>query len=315
MAKNRSPIKIPEQYLSQIQINGLNGRCVQVPPNNDEHSDREFIFFYGHHGSIERVYAFAEYLADYGKVTIYDVPGLGGMDSFYKVGKKPTLDMYADYLQALFKVHNKSKHTTVVGMSLTFTMLTRTLQKYPETVKYFDNVVSFVGFASYKNFKFKKSTFLLGKYVSLLLTIRPLAWLVRVIVFNPLSLSLLMGAFLRYNPKLRHVKAEERRATVQMEKDLWRRNDMRTHFATYVMMLTLKYPRAPKIATHVYNMSTGNDQYFDAKSVESSLKRLYESVSNSELILDVHVPSLIATKKDVAKIVPASVRDEVLSNG
>ena len=84
---------------------------------------------YGHHSSLERVYGLAEDMSQYGNVTIPDYPGFGGMDSFYKIGMKPTLDNLADYLATFVKLRYRGKKVTIVGMSLGFVIATRMLQR------------------------------------------------------------------------------------------------------------------------------------------------------------------------------------------
>src|SRR5205085_8468415 len=90
-----------EQYLSPLSINGMDGRMLYMPaPKN---KNRDIVIVYGHHTSIERMFGFARFLNRYGSVTIPDFPGFGGMESFYKIGKKPTIDNLADYLAAFIK--------------------------------------------------------------------------------------------------------------------------------------------------------------------------------------------------------------------
>ena len=86
----------PTKDIKPIHINGLNGRMLRVRPNT--HKNVEILLLYGHHASIERMLGVAEVLARYGGVTMPDYPGFGGMDSFYKIKQKPTLDNYADYM-------------------------------------------------------------------------------------------------------------------------------------------------------------------------------------------------------------------------
>jgi len=310
MKKRTSPIVIPEEYISSINFNGLKGRKLVLPA--PEGKDKELVFFYGHHSSLERVYAITQFLNKFGKVTAYDFPGFGGMDGFQKIDLKPTIDNYADYMYTVLKTHKSERKLIVVGMSMAFAMLTRMSQRHPRLTDRIDVMVSFVGFGHYRDFKFfpkwGKFFIVLWRFCSL----RPVTAAIKLLIFNPLSLRLMMGLFLRFNPKLKSAKGDEARRAVQMEMDLWRVNDLSTHFKTYNLMLTLDMTSKTKIPLHLYDMSTGDDQYFDPSSVEQTLNGLYRKVTTTSLNLEVHVPSIISTVEEVADIIPERVKQEVL---
>jgi pimeloyl-ACP methyl ester carboxylesterase len=102
---------------------------------------------YGHHSSLERWWGVAKFLNRYAAVTMPDLPGFGGMDSFYKIGKTGSINNLADYLASFIKLRYKRKKVIVVGMSLGFVIATRMLQRCPELIKRVDMLVSFAGFA------------------------------------------------------------------------------------------------------------------------------------------------------------------------
>jgi len=76
------------------------------------------------------------------------------MDSFYKIGRAPTLDAFADYLAAFIKMRYRNRRVTIVGISFGFLVVTRMLQRYPELCKRIDLVVSIVGFMHRDDFTF-----------------------------------------------------------------------------------------------------------------------------------------------------------------
>src|SRR5205085_11669969 len=91
----------PVDYIVPLNINGLEGRVMHLPaPKTKKAGQREILFVYGLHSSLERWWGLTQVLNRYGAVTMPDLPGFGGMDSFYTIGKKPTLDNMADYLAA-----------------------------------------------------------------------------------------------------------------------------------------------------------------------------------------------------------------------
>src|SRR3712207_1180020 len=91
----------PADYIEPLNINRLEGRMLRLPaPDTKQAAGREILFVYGHHSSLERWWGLIQALNRYGAVTMPDLPGFGGMDSFYKIGKKPTIDNLADYVAA-----------------------------------------------------------------------------------------------------------------------------------------------------------------------------------------------------------------------
>src|ERR1700691_2505061 len=128
--------KNPADYILPLNMNGLSGRMIRMAAPAGV--KREILFIYGHHASLERYFGVADLLNKYGAVTVPDLPGFGWMDPFYKIGEKPTLDNYADYLASFVKLRYKNKQFVVVGYSLGFVIATRMLQKYPELSKKVD---------------------------------------------------------------------------------------------------------------------------------------------------------------------------------
>ncbi len=89
-------------YIVRLNMNGMQGRMLKMPAPTS--TSRSFLFIYGHHSSLERWWGVIQDLSQYGAVTMPDLPGFGGMDSFYKIGEKPTIDNYADYVAAFIKM-------------------------------------------------------------------------------------------------------------------------------------------------------------------------------------------------------------------
>src|SRR5476651_1354705 len=99
-----------------LNMNRLKGRMLRLPaPKNKK---RDILFVYGHHTRLERIFGVSEYLNKYGSVTVPDLPGFGGMETFYKIGEKPTLDNMADYLAAFVKLRYRHRRVTIMGMSM-----------------------------------------------------------------------------------------------------------------------------------------------------------------------------------------------------
>src|SRR5689334_10233567 len=111
MAKQKA--KNLADYVVPLNMNGLRGRMLRLPP--PARKKREILLIYGHHASIERMFGLAENLNRYGGVTLPDLPGFGGMQSFYRLNEKPTLDNLADYLASFVKLRYKRQKVSILA--------------------------------------------------------------------------------------------------------------------------------------------------------------------------------------------------------
>lgn len=293
-----------DQYVSPLEINGLSGRVMHLPaPKN---RTREILLVHGHHASLERMYGLAKALNRYGGVTAPDMPGFGGMDSFYKIGKKPDIDALAEYLAAFIKMRYKKRPFTIVGMSLGFVVVTRMLQKYPSMVGRVDLCVSAFGFTHSDDFKMprrKKRFFaviagFLSMYIPSLLA---RAWLRKPVI---------RSMYNHDNTKAHSVNEteERRRYRVEFEVWLWQNNDIRTHFYTLRQMLTLNLCNA-KVAMPVHHAAVTNDQYFDNHTVEQHMRVIYSDFTSMPLRnTRVHAPTILANAQEAGVYIPPKLR-------
>ena len=284
-----------------LELNGLKGRILQLP--SQAQSQDSILLVYGVHSSLERMFSTAEFLSRYGAVTLPDLPGLGGMDSFYKIGLLPNLDNYADYLFDLLKQLKLKPPIKVVAMSFGFLVVTRMLQRHPEVRRQFSHVISFVGFGRFSDFKNNLTQRLVFWPLCALLSTRPGGWLIKRGLFNPVGLKLMFGLFRTFNPKYKHGLATDPTGSLKMELDLWQKNDARTRFYLYRLLFSFDLTdSAEPIKLPLHNMTTPTDQYFDAKRVANSLGRLFKPVSQSSANMSLHAPSIIGTTEEVAGI-------------
>src|SRR5579862_7095222 len=295
---------VAEDYIRPLNINGLQGRMLKMP--SPKSNKREIMFVYGHHASLERWFGVAEYLNRYGGVTIPDLPGFGGMDPFYKIGQKPTLDNMADYLAAFIKLRYKNRKFTIVGLSMGFMIITRMLQKYPELAKQTDLVISFAGFTNKDDFKYRPRTYWTFRSLTLLFSKRVPSIFAGLLlnrfiirfgyaVFEPLFVK-------EENTKIRGAKSEERRKRIDFEVHLWKCNDIRTYMDIAHTMFTLNM-RGRHANTAVYHLAIDIDFYFDNVRVEQHMREIYKDVHIIEARVPAHSPSVIATAKDAAPFV------------
>lgn len=298
---------IPEDQLEPLSVDGLNGRLLKIPAVHG--SDQQILLIYGIHSSHERMYTMAKFLSNYGTVTLPDLPGIGGMDSFYMRSRRPSIDLYADYLYTFLKIRGLNQNVKVVAMSFGFLVVTRMLQRHPDSRTWFESVISFVGFGRSTDFKNIASQRRWAVPISRLAATRSGSWIISTLIFNPLALRVMFALFRLFNPKYKQVEPAARRESQQMELDLWQRNDARTRFAIYVMFFTFDLTLGqPSLPLPLHDMTTPQDQYFDSRRVNESLKLLYRQVSISQANLALHAPSIIGDVDEVAQVFSAEAK-------
>ena len=169
-------------YIEPLHVNGMEGRMLRAPATGRYKND--ILLVYGHHALLERWWGLVQNLQAYGRVTMPDLPGFGGMDSFFKIGRQPTIDTYADYLAAFVKMHYKRRRVTLMGISFGFVVITRMLQRYPELRAKVDLVVSIVGFMHKGDFLFPEKRRVDYQIYTRVIATAPLAFLIRHVALN-----------------------------------------------------------------------------------------------------------------------------------
>jgi pimeloyl-ACP methyl ester carboxylesterase len=293
-------------YVVPLNINGLEGRMLVLPaPNNHK---REILLLYGSHSSLERMFTLAEELNTYGRVTMPDWPGFGGMDAFFKVGKKPNFDNLADYLAAFIKLRYKRKRLTIIGLSYGLAVATRMLQKYPDLARKVDLVVSIVGFVHREDFRMSKSTLLGMRGTGLMLRGRITSKIARLVINGPIvqaTYTLLANR----NQKMIGADKSELEKRIAFERILWRINDMRTYFYTGYTLLTVDLCNADqRVDVPLYHVAVAGDQFFNNHVVEQHMAIIYKSVDVTDIDIGAHMPTIIATAKEVAPFIPPKIR-------
>lgn len=297
-------------FIVPLNINGMEGRMLHLPAPR-RHKDRELLMVYGHHSTLERWWGLAQNFNEFGAVTMPDLPGFGGMDSFYKIGKKPDLDSMADYLASFMKWRYKRKKVYIVGLSFGFLVATRMLQRYPELTKRVEVLVSAVGFCHWEDFVFSKSRLRYYRAGAKLLTYRPLPFIFRYTALDP---WVLRQAYHRtYNARKKFAAAgseEEQARMMDMEIILWHDNDIRTHWFTTYEMLTVNNLQR-QVDVPVWHIAAATDQYFNDQIVEQHMQVIFQNYtkySNKHLL---HAPSVIATAKESSSFIPTALKQEL----
>ena len=133
-----------------LECMGLKGRVMRVPARKK----RKILVVYGSHASLERNLGLAQAFAQFGSVTMPDLPGHGGMDSLADIGQDITLEGMADYLAEFVRSEYDDQKFTVVGFSLGAVVVTVMLQHHPDLVDQVEDYVSVAGCGHSSDFKF-----------------------------------------------------------------------------------------------------------------------------------------------------------------
>lgn len=295
-----------KKNVSVLRINKLRGRMLYLPA--PENKKRDILLVYGHHASIERMFGISANLNRYGSVTLPDLPGFGGMDSFYKIGLEPSIDNYADYLAAFIKLRFKRKRLTIMAMSFAFPVVTRMLQKYPEIAKKTDTLVSSVGFVHHDDFRMP-----MWQQRGLKLTGRIFEKRLPSLL---LRYTLLSGPLIRSTYSLlqkRHSKMKdaggwrELNRRIEAEIKLWQTNDVRTRMRTMADMFRMNVCDK-KVDLPVYHVSVEDDRYFDNRIVEQHMRIIYNDFKNYPTAVPGHMPSIVATAEEAEVFVPSQLK-------
>jgi pimeloyl-ACP methyl ester carboxylesterase len=287
----RKKLRNPVDYIVPLSINGLDGRMLHVPAATKT-KDREILLVYGHHAMIERWWGLVENLHEYGTVTMPDLPGFGGMDSFYKINRQPDIDAFADYLAAFIKLRYKRKRITIIGISFGFVVVTRMLQKYPELADRVDVLVSIIGFMHKDDFVYSSRRRQFFTRATRLFAARPVPFLIRYIGLNKYLLRLLYAKLPQSKLQMLEVSEAEFMESVEFETKLWQINDVRTHFLTTSEFLELDNCKI-KVDLPVHHVTSAKDQYFNNEIVEQHMLIIISTWLRAKLTLQ----ACSATKK------------------
>jgi pimeloyl-ACP methyl ester carboxylesterase len=297
--------QVPADYILPLYMNGLSGRMLRVPAPKKK--KRDILLVYGHHAVLERWWGLAENLNQYGSVTMPDLPGFGGMESFSKIGIRPTIDAYADYLAAFVKLRYKRKRVTVLGVSFGFLVVTRMLQRYPEMAKKVDLLVSIVGFMHKDDLVFNPKAQRFYKLMARLFATHPIALSIRYLFLNKFMLRHLYIRFPNSRRRMLEITPDEFDQSMDFEVRLWQANDVRTHWLTTAEMLGLDNCRLP-VRLPVFHIVSAQDHYLNNISVEQHMRQVFSDYKQFKASSKAHVPSVIADKDAMAVLLPAGLR-------
>jgi pimeloyl-ACP methyl ester carboxylesterase len=297
--------KKPEDYIVPLHINGLDGRMLRLPAKRS--GQREILFIYGQHSSLERWWGLALEMNRYGALTMPDLPGFGGMTSLYKIGSSASIDNLADYLAAFVKLKYRNKRITILAMSLGFVVATRMLQRYPELTKKVDFVASIVGLGHREDFIFSRKRRFFYRVVSGFFSYKWTALLFQATFLQPFYLRRAYKHSRFAKEKLASLSGDEFKRTMDTELVLWKINDIRTQMKTNNEMFKLDNTKV-KINTPVWHVASKKDRYFNHVKVEEHLRPVFSEFHIMYTKDPNHAPTIIADAKAAAPFIPPDLR-------
>jgi pimeloyl-ACP methyl ester carboxylesterase len=293
------------EYIEPLHMNGMDGRMLRAPATGK--LQREILLVYGHHAMLERWWGLVQNLQRYGSVTMPDLPGFGGMDSFYKIGRTLSIDAYADYLAAFVTMRYRRRRVTIMGISFGFVVVTRMLQRYSDLAKKVDLVVSLVGFVHHDDFLYSPKRRRLYSRACYVLGTKPLAFVTHHGILNETFIRGFYRSLPAGRTRLLAMDSFEFKQYMDFEVELWRANDMRTHWRTTSAFLMLDNCTVP-VRLPVWHIASASDHYFDNTIVEQHMRVVFEEYNQAIMNSNTHTPSILATKKEMAVMLPSAFR-------
>lgn len=166
-------------------------------------------------------------LHKFGAVTVPDLPGLGGMSSFYSIGAQPTIENYASYLAAFIELRfHRKRRIVVVTIGEGSAFVTRLLQNHAKAADRIDSVISIGGILHHSDVPRSKWNRLLLSASFRLLSAHSIAWFL-----NRLRFAWLI--------KATHAAKSQNNFNRQLDVELWQQTELRTYFNLKRQLLSL----------------------------------------------------------------------------
>ena len=300
----------PRATIRPLVIDQLEGRILEFKAAKAADRDQSIMLVYGQHASLERIFGIAEYMSQFGRVIVPDLPGFGGMTPFWRVQQKPSLENYARYLgQVIDQEIGPDQSLKIMAMSFGFWATTRLLQIEPRFVPRVRVMVSLVGFVNGRAMCFSRRLRSLYLTLGCLSRRQPGTWILEWVWLNPRMLRFLHERTGLWRAKFKAVEPRDRAAMIDFELNLWRINDTKTWVASCLQMITGSLLGQPPIKTPLIHVAVKGDQYIDPQQNQSDLEVVYNKVEIVTVTATAHAPPVIARADQFAQFVPADLND------
>lgn len=298
MSSNKPPTA--RKFLYSLNMNKIKGRMLILPKKN-ANTKIDFLLVSGQKYNLEKWFALAESLSNYGNVTMPDLPGIGGMGSFYAINDKPTIDNYADYLSAFIKLRYRRKKIVLIGISFGFMVAVRMLQKYPDLEKKIKVLISISGHTHIDDLKLSGSRVKFNLLLSKIFANSMTAQLYKSLIYDEYVFKLI-------NRKI--IKLENRLDTglldklIKSEIRIQKKCDARTQF--FLMNQILKLDLGQKnINLPVWALVKKNDKHLDNNSVRMHMEAIFSKYHEIQLSSHARLTILgYADSSDANRLIP-----------
>jgi hypothetical protein len=172
--------------------------------------------------------------------------------------------------------------------------------------------VSAVGFSHYDDFKFSKARMRWYRTGTQIVATPPVAFAFRYLALNEWILRKVYHKTFTAKDKFIGADAEMTEKLMDMEVVLWHANDVRTHMFTTHDMLTVDNCQR-RIDLPIWHVSAAADQYFDAYRVEQHLRIIFSEYHECKNKSMRHAPSVVASAKEAAVLIPPELRRQLLA--
>jgi hypothetical protein len=295
----------PADFILPLNINGLEGRMINVE-GDSKVKKNEILIVYDLDSNIERWWGLIVGLRRYGNVTMADLPGFGGMDSFYTISSKPTLDNLADYMASFVKLRYKRKRLNIIGIGFGFVLVTRMLQRNPELKNKVKLIVGINAYAHSDDLIAANRKLLNSIYYRLFAT-NIISWFARLIWQN----KLVLGFIYRENTKgMTKQKASESSFLTNFKVDLLRETDLRTSYLIKSHLLSLDNCGS-RISNKLWHITYGLRKDLNNNLVEQHLKVIFPNYNYQSSKITRKIPFILNDEKLAIKLLPAKLRRDL----
>jgi hypothetical protein len=295
----------PADFILPLNINGLEGRMINIE-GDSKAKKNEILIIYDLNSNLERWWGLVVGLRRYGNVTMADMPGFGGMDSFYTIDSKPTLDNLADYMASLVKLRYKRKRLNIIAIGFGFAVATRMLHRNPELKNKVKMIVCVNGYAHKEDMNTHKNKTLLAIGYRLGSTAL-ISRVIKLAFNNKTVLNLRYGENIKQMIKQ---KAIDSSFLTKFKVDLAKETDLRTTYLIKLQMLSLDNCNS-RISNKLWHITYGAHKELNSKLIEQHLKVIFSNYHYQSSKITRKIPFVMNDEKLAIKLLPAKLRRDL----
>lgn len=295
----------PINFIQPFFINGLDGRFIYYP--SKQNPKNNILIVYDIDSNIEKWWGLVISLSRFGNVTMMDLPGMGGMDSFYKIKQLPTIENYGNYLAAIIKLRFRRKRLHLIGIGYGIAVITSMLNQNDDLVRKFISINSINGFTHHDDFmmtKFNKISTIANYSLFALL---PFSFLIKPFTLTNSYLREKYVSGISY----KNIKEFGKDFLENFIYDLEKETDLRTRFFIYKDLLKLDLCKKQyNIPFKQINIGSNNSKLAN-KFVEQHFRIIYRNYTYLPSKLIRKIPLVLNDPTMALKMLPNKLRKDL----